>query len=105
MPAIESNLADDYLFEDALCALQSVTRGELPGVDLLVARLRSPRTYVACAAARALARTTGDPETARTALISAVFSSDSTLEEEARAALRRMGRKQKRTVSAPVNQE
>jgi HEAT repeat protein len=90
-PALQEILADEYLFEDAVCALQNVTRGELPATDLLIARLRSPQTHVACAAARALGRCGPANEAARDALVAAALGSDWTLEDEARKALRRLG--------------
>jgi HEAT repeat protein len=91
VPVLEEILADEYLFEDAVCALQNVTRGELPPADLLIARLRGTPTHVACAAARALGRCGPASEAARDALVAAAQGSDWTLEDEARKALRRLG--------------
>jgi len=91
VPAIQEVLVDDYLFEDAVCALQSITRGGEPPVEVLIDRLRSTHTYVACAAARALGRTGNCKDAVHAALVSASQGSDWTLEDEARKALRRLG--------------
>jgi HEAT repeat protein len=96
VPYVEASLEEDELFEDAVYALQCITRGEQPSADFLIERLRSHRTLIRCVCARALARCSADPDLIRAALTTAADRSDLTLEEEAAAALRKLERRQKR---------
>ena len=101
IPHIGPALEEDDLFEDAVLALQSITRGETPSVLFLADRLRSPRTSVSCAAARALLAPAASQKPCRAALINATLGSDSTLEKEARSVLRKLERRQHRAPNCP----
>ncbi len=94
VPHVSEALAEDDLFEDAVYALQSLTRGELPTLADLMDWLQNGSDRVRRAAARALARLDDSDGQVRAALLAAAQGSDWMLQLEAERLLRKIDRRQ-----------
>ncbi len=93
-PHVSDALADDDLFEDAVYALQSLTRGRLPSIAALLDWLQNGSDRVRRIAARALVRADDPDGQARAALLAAAQGTDWMLQLEAERALRKLDRRQ-----------